>query len=160
MVRILTTFPWVSMRNLALISLLATASTVMGITPNITARPSHILTTAAYAQNPPNSDEVAKYAKAVLAMEPHRRAAAQEIRNAGGNPNIVCSSVFSGLPGGNIAQEYCSRAARIVESYGLTNRRFNEITRLAQGNAQVRGQIRSQMEQLCRQPEFSDACRR
>jgi hypothetical protein len=119
----------------------------------------HVSIQAAYAQNPPSSEEIAKYARAVLQMEPHRRRAAEEIRRAGGNTNILCSDVFSGLPGGEVAARYCERAARIIEGNGLSSRRFNEITQLANRNEQIQSQIQSQMAQLCRQSEFQGTCR-
>jgi hypothetical protein len=144
----------------ALIGLIAGASVCAGVVPNLqAASPQHWFDQAAYAQNPPSASEITNYAKAVLQMEPHRRQAVDQIRRAGGNTNIVCSSVFSGLPGGQVAANYCNRAARIVRDNGLSNRRFNEITQIATNDAGVQSRIQAQMAQLCSQPEYQAACR-
>ncbi|TVQ64493.1 MAG: DUF4168 domain-containing protein [Spirulina sp. DLM2.Bin59] len=148
-----------SLRSLLMVGIVVTTGTLAGWIPDLAAPVGVMIATEAYAQSPPSTDEVVRYAKAVLAMEPRRREAAREIRSAGGNPNIVCSSVFSGLPGGQIARSYCQHAATIVRQYGLTNNRFNEITRLAQNSPELRGQIQTHMQELCRLSEFSAACR-
>lgn len=140
-------------------SLLVGASLCTGLVPNLMASPSHWFNHAAHAQDSPSSSEIAKYARAVLQMEPHRRQAMQRIQNEGGSTSIVCSDVFNGLPGGQVAANYCDRAANIVKANGLSNRRFNQITEIAQQNATVQSQIQAQMAQLCRQSEFQDACR-
>lgn len=132
--------------------------TVSGTTPDVFASPSHWFTAAAHAQNPPSASEIEKYAKSVLQMEPHRRTAEREIRQAGGNPDIICADVFSGLPGSQVAAQYCDRAARIIEANGLSNRRFNQITEIASSNSEIQRRIQDKMAQLCRQPEFRNAC--
>ncbi|MEM8640847.1 MAG: DUF4168 domain-containing protein [Cyanobacteria bacterium P01_G01_bin.54] len=149
-------FSWVRPGLLGLF--LGTSVWVAGLAPNLLTQPSRWLDNIAYAQNPPSASEIENYAKAVLQMEPHRRDAEREIRRAGGDPNIVCADVFSGLPGSQVAARYCDRAARIIEANGLSNRRFNQITEIASSNNEVQRQIQAQMSQLCRQPEFRDAC--
>ncbi|MGB0561958.1 MAG: DUF4168 domain-containing protein [Spirulinaceae cyanobacterium] len=137
---------------------LGTSLCVAGVAPNLLTQPSHWLDQVAHAQNPPSASEIENYAKAVLQMEPHRRNAEREIRRVGGDPNIVCADVFSGLPGSQVAARYCDRASRIIEANGLSHRRFNQITEIAGANSEIKRQIRAQMTQLCRQPEFRNAC--
>ncbi|MEH2252712.1 DUF4168 domain-containing protein [Nostoc sp.] len=98
------------------------------------------LSSKAYAQTPPpivnNTDtEIESYAQAVLAMEPARQNAFEEIKKLIGNgeiPNILCYdySSINGLPkkAQDIAVNYCTSAQKIVEKNGLTFEQFNKIT--------------------------------
>lgn len=90
---------------------------------------------AAYAQSISNSD-VQNYARSVLAIEPLRQSAYEEIKGIGGSvPRIECHrpSSLNDLPSNvrQIAVNYCNQAISIVEGNGLTITRFNEI-RVAQ----------------------------
>jgi Domain of unknown function (DUF4168) len=90
---------------------------------------------AAYAQAISDSD-VQSYARSVLAIEPLRQSAYEEIKGISGSvPSIECHrpSSLNDLPGNvrQIAANYCNQAISIVEGNGLTISRFNEI-RVAQ----------------------------
>ncbi|WP_228045816.1 MULTISPECIES: DUF4168 domain-containing protein [unclassified Tolypothrix] len=89
----------------------------------------------AQSPQPVNNDEVNNYAQAVLAMEPARQQAFDEIKKIiGGSeiPKIICndSKTISGLPkkAQDVAVNYCTRSQKIVEDNGLTITRFNQIT--------------------------------
>ncbi|MEH1833699.1 MAG: DUF4168 domain-containing protein [Nostoc sp.] len=102
------------------------------------------LTSKAYGQTPPpivNNTEITSYAQAVLAMEPARQNAFEEIKKLIGNgeiPKIVCndSNSFNGLPkkAQDIAVNYCTRVGKIVEDNGLSFEQFNKITIELQNN--------------------------
>jgi Domain of unknown function (DUF4168) len=90
---------------------------------------------AAYAQSISNTD-VQQYARSVLAIEPLRQAAYEQIKSISGNvPSIECHrpSSLNALPDNvrQIAANYCNQAIAIVEGNNLTISRFNEI-RVAQ----------------------------
>ena len=93
------------------------------------------LSSAAYAQSISDSD-VQSYARSVLAIEPLRQSAYEEIKGISGSvPRIECHrpSSLNDLPSNvrQIAVSYCNQAISIVEGNGLTISRFNEI-RVAQ----------------------------
>jgi len=107
------------------------------------------LNSKVYAQNPPvNKTEINSYAQAVLAMEPARQHAFEEIKKLIGSgeiPTIVCndSNSINGLPrkAQDIAVNYCTRSQKIVEDNGLSIDRFNKITMEAQNNNKLYRQI-------------------
>ncbi|NJR40785.1 MAG: DUF4168 domain-containing protein [Leptolyngbyaceae cyanobacterium CSU_1_4] len=112
----------------------AAASLCLGLVPSFqSSRVS--FSSAAYAQAISNSD-VQSYARSVLAIEPLRQSAYEEIKGISGSvPRIECHrpSSLNDLPGNvrQIAVSYCNQAISIVEGNGLTITRFNEI-RVAQ----------------------------
>jgi Domain of unknown function (DUF4168) len=100
------------------------------------------------AVNSVNNVEVTSYAQAVLAMEPARQQAFEEIKKliGGGEiPKIVCndSKSMNGLPNKakDIAVNYCNRSQKIVEDNGLTIDRFNKITMEVQSNNNLKRQV-------------------
>ena len=105
--------------------------------------------TKAYANGNIGEGEVKKYAQIVIKMEKPRQQAYDKIKNIFGNnnkiPNIVCNdrNSFGGLPrdAKNIAENYCKRSRKIVESHGLTIERFNKITEAAKNDNKIQRQI-------------------
>lgn len=103
----------------------------------------------AYAQNPPiNNNEITSYAQAVLAMEPSRQQAFEEIKKLIGSkeiPKIVCNdpNSMNSLPrkARDIAVNYCNRSQKIVEDNGLTIERFNGITVEIQNNNNLKRRV-------------------
>jgi len=107
---------------------------------------------AAVAQSAGNA-EITNYAKAVLAMEPLRQSAYNEIKKLVNQvPNIICSqpSSFSSLPGNarKIAADYCQESKAIVEANNLTIEQFNRITRNQQQDTQLRERIQAELIRL------------
>ncbi|MBR8840858.1 MAG: DUF4168 domain-containing protein [Stigonema ocellatum SAG 48.90 = DSM 106950] len=97
---------------------------------------------------PVNNDEVQSYARAMLAMEPARQQAFEEIKKILGSaepPKIVCndSNSLSSLPSKarDIAMKYCNRYQKVVEDNGLTIERFNKLTVDIQNNETLKRQI-------------------
>lgn len=103
----------------------------------------------AYANGNIGESEVKKYAQIVMKMEIPRQQAYDKIKNIFGNndkiPNIVCNDPKSlgGLPGDaqKIADNYCKRSRKIVESYGLSIERFNKITEAAKNDPGIQERI-------------------
>ncbi|MBH8575285.1 DUF4168 domain-containing protein [Nostocaceae cyanobacterium CENA369] len=101
------------------------------------------------AQSPPiNNTEITSYAQAVLAMEPSRQQAFEEIKQLVGNqevPKIVCNdpNSMNNLPrkARDIAVNYCNRSQKIVEDNGLSIDRFNGITVEIQNNNNLKRQV-------------------
>ncbi|GAB4276957.1 MAG: hypothetical protein Fur0025_02480 [Oscillatoriaceae cyanobacterium] len=110
------------------------------VIPSLTAPASHTFTldisATASAQETFSSAEITNYARSLLKIEPLRQNIFNEIKQMLGSsavPNIVCNDLTSSsqLTGQarDIAEDYCQQSKQIVESNGLTIRRFNEITR-------------------------------
>ncbi|MDZ8134522.1 MAG: DUF4168 domain-containing protein [Nostoc sp. DedQUE04] len=109
------------------------------------------LSSKANAQTPApivNNTEIDSYAQAVLAMEPARQNAFEEIKKLIGNgeiPQIVCndSNSINGLPkkAQDIAVNYCNHAQKIVEDNGLKFEQFNKITIELQNNTILKRQV-------------------
>ncbi|HIK09961.1 MAG TPA: DUF4168 domain-containing protein [Oscillatoriaceae cyanobacterium M33_DOE_052] len=110
------------------------------VIPTVTAPASATFTldisTAASAQETFSSGEITNYARSLLKIEPLRQNIFNQIKQmlgASAVPNIVCNDLTSPnqLNGQarDIAEDYCQQSKQIVESNGLTIRRFNEITR-------------------------------
>ena len=88
-----------------------------------------------------NNTEINSYAQAVLAMEPARQNAFEEIKKLIGNgeiPKIVCNDPNSvkDLPtkAQDIAKNFCTLSEKIVKDNGLSNDQFNKITMELQNN--------------------------
>ncbi|WP_413173924.1 DUF4168 domain-containing protein [Anabaena azotica] len=95
-----------------------------------------------------NNTEVTNYAQSVLAMEPKRQQAFEEIKKQIGGkeiPKIVCNdpNSMSSLPNKakDIAIEYCNHSQKIVEDHGLSIERFNQITLEIQNNNDLKKQV-------------------
>jgi Domain of unknown function (DUF4168) len=134
---------------------LAGIGVLSGVTPEMS-KDSHTLvfSSSVYAQTAPTEAEITNYAKAVLAMEPLRQNAYNEIKKimSGAVPDIQCyrtESINSLNPAEarQIAQNYCKQALALVENY-LTSARFNQITQMADNDPNLRQKIKEKMRQL------------
>jgi len=103
--------------------------------------------------------EIRNYAKAVLAMEPERRQAFEEIKKLIGGrevPKIICydSNSFSSLPNKaqDIARNYCKRSEKIVEQNGISFDVFNKISREWQTNEKLKAEIYNTLLDLQKNP--------
>ncbi|MDY7011990.1 MAG: DUF4168 domain-containing protein [Cyanobacteriota bacterium] len=151
----LTMLPWRSNFNkILLVASLTAGSVLSGIVPTVSGTSHLSFQTAARAQS---AQEVVNFARAVLAMEPLRQAAYDDIKRIIGSarvPNINCSqpSSFSSLPGNarQIAVNYCNKSREFVRSNGLTIDRFNEIANQAQSNPELKRRIQNAMIELQR----------
>lgn len=128
----------------------ATVGVLSGFTPDLSQGLSNASSSAAYAQAVSNT-EVTNYARAVLAMEPVRQTAFNEIKKIirGDIPPIVCHQPRSlnALPGNarKIAVNYCKRSKEIVESNGLRINRFNAITVNLQNDPNLKRRIHNEL---------------
>ena len=119
-------------------------------------------TSKAYAQaSPVNNTEIKNYAQAVLAMEPARQKAFEEIKKLIGSgeiPKIVCNDPNSikDLPrkAQDIAVNYCTHSQKIVEDNGLGIDRFNKITIELQINNSLKREVYNTLLRLQQTPEM------
>lgn len=121
------------------------------------------LSSKAYGQTPPpivNNTEIDSYAQAVLAMEPARQNAFEEIKKLIGNgeiPKIICndSNSINGLPrkAQDIAVSYCNSSQKIVQDNGLSIDQFNKITIELQNNTILKRQVYDTLLRLQKNPE-------
>jgi hypothetical protein len=109
---------------------------------------------AAYAQAV-TEDEITNYARSVLAIEPIRQSAYEQIKQITGSsnvPTIACHRPRSlnDLSGEvrQIAVNYCNRAIEIVERNNLTITRFNAITIAHQEDAELSSRIQQAILRL------------
>ena len=150
-------------RHLAAIGFLTGAMTMVGIPSSIL--PDHIplATTAAIAQTPDfTTEEISQYASAVLEMDGYRTEAYTQIKDILlsvnmdiGEVDVSCSSQdISGVPRSvrrdveDILFGYCNRAREIVEGYGLSAQRFNEITTAHQHDNTLSEKIQQELIRL------------
>ncbi|MEH2139201.1 DUF4168 domain-containing protein [Nostoc sp.] len=121
------------------------------------------LNSKVYSQTPPpiaNNTQINSYAQAVLAMEPARQNAFEEIKKLIGNgeiPKIVCndSNSINGLPrkAQDIAVNYCNRSQKIVQDNGLSIDQFNKITIELQNNDILKQQVYNTLLRLQKSPD-------
>jgi len=115
--------------------------------------PSLVFGASAQAQEISNQ-EITNYARAVLAIEPRRVEAYNEIKGmAGGSvPRVVCNETqeINRLSGGvrGIAVNYCQQAKKVIETNGLTVSRFNQLTLLQQANPAIKQRIQAELLRL------------
>ena len=107
-----------------------------------------------------NNTQIDSYAQAVLAMEPARQNAFEEIKKLIGNgeiPKIVCndSNSINGLPrkAQDIAVNYCTRSQKIVQDNGLSIDQFNKITIEIQNNNILKRQVYNSLLRLQKSPD-------
>jgi Domain of unknown function (DUF4168) len=121
------------------------------------------LSSKAEAQTPApivDNTQINSYAQAVLAMEPARQNAFEEIKKLIGNgeiPKIVCNdpNSINGLPkkAQDIAVDYCTHAQKIVEDNGLRFDQFNKITIELQNNTILKRQVYNTLLRLQQTPD-------
>jgi hypothetical protein len=104
--------------------------------------------------------EVTSYAQAVLAMEPARQQAFEEIKKVIGSkevPKIVCNdpNSINALPSKarNIAVNYCNQSQQIVSNQGLSIDRFNQITIELTNNEELKKQVYNTLLMLQKNPQ-------
>lgn len=134
---------------------LAAIGVLSGVTPGIY-KDSHtpVFSSSVYAQTAPTDAEITNYAKAVLAMEPLRQNAYNEIKKimSGPVPDIECYraesiSRLNPAEARQIAENYCKQALALVVNY-LSPARFNQITQIADNDPNLRQKIKERMRQL------------
>ena len=115
--------------------------------------PSLVFGAAAQAQEMSN-EEITSYARSVLAIEPRRDRAYNEIKGivGGSVPRVVCNETqeINRLSGNvrGIAVNYCQQAKKIIETNGLTVSRFNQLTLLQQRDPAVKQRIQAELLRL------------
>ena len=134
--------------------IISAAALAFGWAPGLYGQsPSLVFGAGAQAQEISNQ-EITSYARAVLAIEPRRVEAYNEIKGmAGGSvPRVVCNETkeINRLSGGvrGIAVNYCQQAKKVIETNGLTVNRFNQLTLLQQANPAIKQRIQAELLRL------------
>lgn len=133
-----------------IVGVLSAVGLLSGLAPGLSGRlPVFVIGDSALAQTISDA-EVVSYARAVLAIEPKRQAAYEEIQKKSGSvPAIVCSDSASinKLAGNvrNIAVNFCNQSKDLVEKNGLNIARFNEITTLQQNDSALQKRIQDEI---------------
>lgn len=128
-----------------LIGMLTITGLASGLTPGLSKDFSTVVfSTAIYAQS---AEQITKYARAVLQMEPVRQTAYQEVRRIlkGSVPGDVCRQGSVPRSVKDICSRFYTRSAQIILNNGLSIGEFNEMTRRLQGDAGLRSRIQQEM---------------
>ncbi|AFZ08370.1 hypothetical protein Osc7112_4037 [Oscillatoria nigro-viridis PCC 7112] len=142
------------LRQSLLLGIISAAALASGWAPGLYRQSPNLVFGAAAQAQEISSEEITSYARAVLAIEPKRLGASQEIKGiAGGSvPRVVCNetSQINRLSGNvrGIVVNYCDQAKKIIETNGLTVSRFNQITLLQQANPAIKQQIQAELLRL------------
>ena len=146
-----------------IVSIISALGLISGLVPSLQISPldrtaSVVISNSAYAQaNAITSDEVQNYARSVLAIEPVRQEAYNQIKQITGDrdvPAIACHQPNS-LNNLNrdireIAVDYCNQSIAIVEQNDLTIGRFNVITTSQQSDPDLQQRIQEELIRLQR----------
>jgi hypothetical protein len=132
------------------VGVLSALGLLSGLAPGLSGRLPVLVTGDTARAQTITDAELVNYARAVLAIEPKRQAAYEEIKEKSGSvPAIVCSDSASinKLPGNvrNIAVNFCNQSKAIVEKNGLNIARFNEITTLQQNDSALQKRIQDEI---------------
>lgn len=142
------------LRQSLLAGVISAAALASGWAPGWCTHSSTLVFGAAAQAQEISAQEITSYARAVLAIEPKRLGASQEIKGiAGGSvPRVVCNetSQINRLSGNvrGIVVNYCDQAKKIIESNGLTVAGFNKITLLQQADPAVKARIQAELLRL------------
>ena len=119
-----------------LVVTLTTVSLLSGLTPGLSKNlQTLVFSSSAYAQQDVSDTELTKYVRASLKIEALRLATYDEIKRAnnGTVPEIrSCNEQGPSSEVASIWMRFCTQAKDLIEKEGLTNSRFNIITRIRQ----------------------------
>lgn len=97
-------------------------------------------------------DEVTRYARSILDIEPIRREALEELSSileTDSPPSVMCNneSSYNNMPreARRVVVDYCHQSRDIVEGYDLSISRFNFITEQQQRNRTLRNRIQQEL---------------
>ncbi|NJN86527.1 MAG: DUF4168 domain-containing protein [Leptolyngbyaceae cyanobacterium SL_7_1] len=135
-------------------SAIAALALFAGVVPTLSPQSPILFGSAASAQAV-SDEEVQRYARSLLAIEPIRQSAHAEIRRimrVEEVPPIACHRPTNRLPRNirQIAQNYCDQALEIVDRNDLTITRFNTITVNLQNDPNLAARVQAVIRQLQR----------
>jgi len=140
-----------------LVGVISALGILTGFVPSLSAPASMMFSNAAYAQAAVTPEEVQNYARSVLAIEPIRLQAYNEIKRLTGSGDVPAIACYQPNSLNNlnrdirsIAVEYCHQSIQIVERNQLTIGRFNTITTTLQSDPDLASRIQDAMVQLQR----------
>ncbi len=146
-----------NLKRSAIVGLLTVMGICSGIIPEVS-RETFSLNYSISANAQSISDnELEKYARAVLKIEPFRKKAYQQVASLIGKrpPEISCGSTnynsidpkFRGQVQ-RIVSNFCQKSQSIIQSAGLNARRFNQITNQANRDPQLKRRIQNAINSL------------
>ncbi|MEB3830500.1 DUF4168 domain-containing protein [Phormidium sp. CCY1219] len=136
-----------------LVGVLSAVGVLSGVAVHLSPdTPTLVFHSAAYAQEVTN-EEIANYARAILAIEPLRLEASEEISSLTGSvPAINCSQtdrvndLDESIRG--IAVNYCEQSKNLVATNGLSVTRFNEITAAMEFDPELEKRVKEELRRL------------
>ena len=136
-----------------IISILTVTGIVTGVTPHLSLQTGELLFSNTVLADSFSDQELQNYAQAVRKIEGIRKSALRQIESIVGKQKaaqLACHQQDSinqlSEPARNIALNYCSTSAQIVQQYGLSNHKFNQITRAVQRDANLRKKVQRFMQ--------------
>ena len=141
------------LRQSLLAGVISAAALASGWAPGLYAHSSTLIFGAAAQAQEISAQEITSYARSVLAIEPRRLEASNEIKGIRGSvPPVVCKETreINRLSGNvrGIMVNYCDQAKKTIESNGLTVGRFSQITLLQQADPALKARIQAEMLRL------------
>lgn len=133
-------------------SAIAVVALLSGVAPTLSPQSPGFFSSAASAQVV-SDDELQRYARSLLAIEPIRQSAQAEIRRilrVEDVPSIACHRPLNRLPRNirQIARNYCDQSLAIVDRNNLTIARFNTITVNLQNDPNLASRVQAAIRQL------------
>jgi len=128
-----------------LVGMLSVGAVLSGWVPSLAKDLSIVTGDTAYAQSISNN-QVVKYARAVLKMEPIRQSSFREFqRLTGGSVPPDCRR--QGLPNNveYVCKRFFTRSAEILQDSGLSIGEFNKITERLQTDAELKQRIQREL---------------
>lgn len=147
-----TPSPWHRIRS-TIASLATIAAILSGCASNSSSHSTTSIPTVAPESVKP--EEIANYARAVMALESKRQdlyAQIQKLLEKQQVPDINCTKLntISSLSGDakKLAIAYCKEAKQVIESNSLSITQFNQITVTAQANPNLEQRIQTELIRL------------
>jgi hypothetical protein len=141
-----------SLTATVIVSVLIITGIVTGTNPQLSLQTGELVFSNAVLAQSFSDNDLRNYARAVLEIEAIRQPAISQIESIVGRgkaAKLACHqpNTINRLPDNarNIALNYCNTSAQIVSKYGLTNEKFNQITRAVQRDANLRQKVQGFM---------------
>ncbi|MGB3495614.1 MAG: DUF4168 domain-containing protein [Elainellaceae cyanobacterium] len=147
---------WHPVTRFLTVSLLSFMGATLSVSPLISANgdrtPSLTFGQSAAAQTAVTDDDLGRYARAILDIEPIRREALEELSSileTDSPPSVICNneSSYRRMPrdARRVVVDYCNQSREIVEGYELTIRQFNLITEQQRQDSRMRDRIQEEL---------------
>lgn len=133
--------------RLSAIGLVSALGVLSGWVPGFSSHQSLMVFDApSYAQSAISNDDIVRYARTVLDMEPLRQASYQSVkRQMNGVPGNVCrqGNVSASVKG--VCNRFLNQSAQIIKKHGLSTEEYNAITRRLGSDKGLRNRIQKEL---------------